>query len=214
MIAPRLDRPWLDVRLPSRMRTLGWCLNAPGFGTAEAVHWREVRDADLGPGLEPGAWLDAELGRTGRRGPCFVTSRDVGAHVLGEAVRDGARARCVATVGLSNAEAVGRRRGASAVPAGTINVLVVLGAPLSGGAMVEALSIAAEARTAAVLEARIAFPAGGLATGTGTDCILVAAPEGEGARHAGKHTAVGEAVGSAVSDAVGLGARDWTRAFG
>ena len=206
MSAPRLARPWLDVPLPARLRTLGWCLNAPGFGWAEAVHWREVRDADLGPGRDAPAWLAAELARTGRRGPCFVTSRDVRAFVQRAASAEGAGAWAVATVGLSNAERIGARA-AAAVAAGTINVLAVADRPLSDGALVEALSLVAEARTAAVMEGGPALPAG-RATGTGTDCVLVGAPGG-GAPHAGKHTAVGEALGRAAYEAVARGVADW-----
>ncbi len=206
MSAPRLARPWLDLPLPGRLRTLGWCLNAPGFGWAAAVHWREVRDADLGPDLDVPSWLAADLSRTGRAGPCFVTSRDVSAFVLREARVEGAGARALATVGLSNAERIGAR---SAAPAalGTINVALVLDAPLSDGALVEVLSLAAQARTAAVMEGGPRLP-GGAATGTGTDCLLVAAPAGE-ARHAGMHTALGEAAGRAAFAAVARGVADW-----
>ncbi|MEO1272728.1 MAG: adenosylcobinamide amidohydrolase, partial [Myxococcota bacterium] len=45
-------------------------------------------------------------------------------------------------------------------------------------------------------------------TGTGTDCIVLAAPPGH-AVYAGLHTAVGEAVGRAVYDAVAAGVRGW-----
>ena len=52
------------------------------------------------------------------------------------------------------------------------------------------------------------------ATGTGTDCIVVAAPvtvmesRGRGC-FAGKHTAIGAAIGSAVSGAVARGVARW-----
>jgi adenosylcobinamide amidohydrolase len=48
----------------------------------------------------------------------------------------------------------------------------------------------------------------GLATGTGTDCIAVAAPQGAEA-FSGLHTALGEAIGQAVLRAVGKGAQVW-----
>ena len=206
MSAPALARPWLDVPLPSRMRTLGWCLNAPGFGTARTVHWREVRDAEFGPGFDAEAWLAGELARTGRTGPCFVTSRDVSAFVVRTAAAEGWEAWAVATVGLSNAERIGARARGGGV--GTINVLAVADAPLTDGAMVEASSLVAEARTAAVMAAGPDLP-GGRATGTGTDCILVAALPGARTAQAGKHTAIGEALGRAVREAVAQGVADW-----
>ena len=202
---PVRDGPWLAVPLGRRCRTLGWCVNAPGFAAADTVHWREVRDADLGVGLDVGAWLAAEMAAAGRRGPCFLTSRAIGRF---ERRADGPAA-VVATVGLGNAERIGAPMGGGP---GTVNILARLDAPLSEGALVEALSLVAEARTAAVMEhgpdAR-----GGRATGTGTDCILVAAPPGAG-RHAGKHTPLGTALGRAVYEAVAAGTRAWMEEFG
>jgi adenosylcobinamide amidohydrolase len=49
-----------------------------------------------------------------------------------------------------------------------------------------------------------------IATGTGTDCIVIAAPELDGGeKWAGKHTAIGALIGAAVEDAVLRGARAW-----
>jgi adenosylcobinamide amidohydrolase len=74
-------------------------------------------------------------------------------------------------------------------------------------ARLEALSIATEARTAEVMASGLRLPTG-LATGTGTDCIAIAAPEGA-ARYAGLHTEIGEAVGRAVRYAVAQGVGLW-----
>ena len=48
----------------------------------------------------------------------------------------------------------------------------------------------------------------GIATGTGTDCVAVAARAGDNA-YAGLHTEIGEAVGRATYDAVLAGATEW-----
>lgn len=212
-----LARPWLVADLGAPLRTLGWALNRPGFATARRIAWREVRNADLSPELDVRAWLDAELAGAGLADAmAMVTSRDLSRHVLRSASVDGAAADCLATVGLSNAERIGVRVGARARPGaavpGTINLAVRLSTPLADGALVEALSIAAEARTAAVIEASPAR-AGGRITGTGTDCIVVAAPPGDGA-FAGLHTPVGEAIGRAVYDAVRAGADAWWATIG
>ena len=204
-MTPLRDGPWLDVPLGARCRTLGWCLNAPGFGEADTVHWREVRDADLGPDLDAGAWLAGELAASGRAGPCFVTSRDLSRFEA----QEGGSVRVVATVGLGNAERIGHRAG---MGAGTINVLARLEVPLSDGALVEALSLLVEARTAAVMEHGPGGP-GGRMTGTGTDCALVAAPPGDG-RHVGKHTEIGAALGRTAYDAVAAGVRAWMEEHG
>ena len=91
---------------------------------------------------------------------------------------------------------------------------VAVSRPLAAPAALEALSLAAEARTAAILDAALqSRRSGAPATGTGTDCIVVAAPaEARGAAYAGKHTALGEAVGAAVYQAVLAGARRWKEA--
>ena len=85
--------------------------------------------------------------------------------------------------------------------------------PLTDGAMVEALSIVAQARTAAVIESWY-VERGPAITGTGTDCIVVASPcRDEPLACAGLHTEVGEAIGGAVYDATRDGAEQWDRDF-
>jgi adenosylcobinamide amidohydrolase len=142
----------------------------------------------------------------------FMTSRDITRHHSRRAKVEAVEAACLTTVGLSNAERVGARK---TIPAktGTINTLVWVSRPLTDGAFVEALSIAVEARTAAILETR---PAGARPdTGTGTDCMIVAAPlTGEPLHWAGLHTAAGEAVGKTVYDATREGAEFWGAEFG
>lgn len=208
-----LGRPWLIAEFGAPCRVLGWALNRPGFSEARRVVWREVRDADLGQDFDAGRWLGEELaGRGLADAPAMLTSRDIGCHVLRRAEVEGAAAACLATVGLSNGERVGARARPGRGLWGTINLALLVSTPLTAGAMVEALSIAVEARTAAVLDASPARP-GGAITGTGTDCAVLAAPPGEGA-FAGLHTPLGEAIGRAVYEAVRRGADDWWASVG
>lgn len=208
-----LDRPWLIADFGAPCRALGWTLNRPGFSTAGRAVWREVRDADLGRDFDARRWIDAELARRGLAdAPAMLTSRDVGSHVSRRAEVEGVAADCLATVGLSNGERVGTRRRPGRGLWGTINLAVRVSAPLTDGAMVEALSIVVEARTAAILDAGPARGGAGI-TGTGTDCVVLAAPPGAGA-FAGSHTALGEAIGRAVYDAVRRGADDWWATIG
>ena len=83
---------------------------------------------------------------------------------------------------------------------GTINLIVLINQALGEAAMVEAIQIATEARVAAVLAARVKSVCSGKpATGTGTDCIVVAAPvEGPAHLYCGKHTRLGELIGRAA----------------
>lgn len=203
-----LDCPWLEFDLGQDMQVLSWAINRPGFVTANRILWREVRNADLPPDLDVTEWLSAELAaRSAQDAVAFLTSRDVRYHHQEQATVDGITAHALATVGLSNAERIGHRMDYGNRDWGTINVAVSLSEGLAQPALIEMLSIAVQARTAAVLDAGFTLPTG-TATGTGTDCLAVAAPAGEHA-YAGLHTAIGEAVGKATYDAVRDGAEVW-----
>jgi len=103
------------------------------------------------------------------------------------------------TAGCSNALRIGDPATAGMGP-GTINLAVVINQPLSPAAMAEALAMAGEARTAAVLAAGIlSTRTRRPATGTGTDCIVVASPlRGPAQQYCGKHTLLGELIGKAA----------------
>ncbi len=205
-----LERPWLTFDLGTRMQVLSWAINRPGFVKANRILWREVRNADLPQDMDVHGWLGDTLeARDDSDAVCFLTSRDVGFFTQASAEVGDAVAHCVATVGLSNAERVGHRVDRSNFDWGTINIAVALQSGLSQTGLIEALTIAAQARTAAILELGLALPTG-IATGTGTDCIAVAAPQSS-ADYAGLHTEIGEAIGRAVYDATLEGGRDWMR---
>jgi adenosylcobinamide amidohydrolase len=104
------------------------------------------------------------------------------------------------TAGCSNALRVGDPATFGATRPGTINIALVINQALTQSATAEAMAIATEARVAAMHEARIASvltrrPA----TGTGTDCIVVASPARAPAHtYCGKHTVLGELIGKAT----------------
>lgn len=208
-ISLRLSEPWLVADLGCNHDVLSWSLNRPGFTEARQIVWRQVRNADLPRDLEPGSWLMGELEREGfSDAVAMMTSREIDRHDSASVTVETVTVECVATVGLSNAERIGQRRsGGSSI--GTINVLAKTSVPLTEAAMVEAISIVAEARTVAVLDGQHDCGAG-IATGTGTDCIAVAAPRGSNAHaYAGLHTPLGEALGRAVRTVVGNGVDKW-----
>lgn len=202
----------LVVRLGAPHAVLSWAIVNGGRRTATEVVWHEVRDDELRPPVDPVALLRERLAGAGVPGAVgLLTSRSLSARVVARRSVEGLTARCVATVGLGNALRAGDPPGPAA-RLGTVNVLCRLSAPLSEEALVEALAIAAEARTLAILEASIPSRRTGLpATGTGTDCIVIAAPEREDGRlrFAGKHTAAGHVIGAAVHAAVARGAAAW-----
>ncbi|WP_028958066.1 adenosylcobinamide amidohydrolase [Sulfitobacter sp. 20_GPM-1509m] len=205
-----LDRPWLRLDLGGPHQVLSWALNLPGFVTASAISWREVRNADLTPDLDVLDWLTGELVKRGTPDDvCFLTSRDIRAVTEHTVTAGTANARAVTTVGLSNAEHIGTRLDRSGKDWGTINVAVQTDVALTQAALIEMMAIATQARTVAVMEVAHQLPTG-IATGTGTDCIAVAALQGD-APFAGMHTDLGEAVGRAVYTAVRDGAQEWMR---
>ena len=199
-----LDRPWLRMDLPREMRVLSWAPHGAGYTRANAILWREVRNADLTPGFDAESWLADQMPV---RAVGMLTSRDVGTFHEGFAEVEGIAAHCVATVGLSNGESVGRRLPYHSADYGTINIGLCLNAALTEAAQLEAMSIAVQARTGGVMAAGVTL-ATGLATGTGTDCIALACDAGPG-RYAGLHTAAGEVVGAAVRQAVVQACKAW-----
>ncbi|MBI4372840.1 MAG: adenosylcobinamide amidohydrolase [Candidatus Omnitrophica bacterium] len=116
--------------------------------------------------------------------------------------------RSIVTVGMENALRVGDPV-PQTQPIGTINLLCLISVPLTECAFLEAMSIAVEARTAVVLESHIpSFQTGFRATGTGTDCIVIAAPARPAQsplEYAGKHTPVGSLIGRSVLEVMKQG---------
>ena len=206
MISVTLDRPWLIARLAAPMRVLSHAPHGAGYRSTDTVLWREVKNADLPAGFAAEDWFAGQMARApGAVG--MMTSRDIGTWRQARAQVDGVTAQAVVTLGLSNAESVGHRLPWHSADFGTINILVATDAALTETAQLEALTIAVQARTVGVMAAGLDL-ATGRATGTGTDCMAIACPPGQG-RYAGLHTAVGEAVGAAVLQAVSATAADW-----
>ena len=203
-----IEEPWLLADLGRRQQVLSFAPYRAGFVEADRIAIRQVRNVDLSPELDVSAWLAAQMQAIKAEAVAMLTSRGV-AHFQRAffGVAD-----CVATVGLGNAERVGHRRAVRRAGYGTINIILRLDAGLTQTAMIEALTMVAQARTAAVLEAGIHVPAG-LATGTGTDCIALACDKGR-EEYAGSHTGLGEAIGRATYDAVLAGVRAWIASHG
>lgn len=88
---------------------------------------------------------------------------------------------------------------------GTINTMLFINRPLISGAMVRVIMTATEAKSAALQELAVnSRYSDGLATGTGTDQIAVAALQSEAKplTSAGKHAKLGELIGQSVYTAV------------
>lgn len=235
-----LDPPFLVVQFPRPQEVASWAVVGGGRRQARTVAWLEVRNADLPPHVDPVALLRQRLETRGLSGAVgLLTSRRIDRHHQAHATWDGRAVSTLATVGLSNALRVGDepgplsgllleragRRGPPAAPTGTvadietiepigtINILVALSAPLTEAAAWEAMSIAAEARTAAVIAAGVeSRRSSQIATGTGTDCLVLAWPADsafEPVAFSGKHTATGHLIGETVFQTVRAGVATW-----
>ncbi len=181
------------------------CLSSAvlGGGLATARSWLDLQ-------VEPGyARLDPEAHlrevACGLPGPVvgMLTAADVSRYT-DSAVGP---ARAVATVGVGHPLAAAGRRPRLVPAVGTINLLVVVSAPLTDAGLVGALQTAVEAKAQAFADAGIAAAnAHGPATGTATDSLCVACPPGERVPFAGPATPVGAALAHAVHGAVLAGA--------
>jgi adenosylcobinamide amidohydrolase len=168
-----------------------WVLNA-------SVH----RDYDR---LDPDAHIAALAEELGLAGPGagMLTAVDVHTAVL---AADGG-VSVVATVGLGHltrAAAPSDDRDAAAI--GTINIVVLLPAPLSDAALVNAVGTATEAKVQALADAGLD------ATGTATDALVIACPvadAGYRAPYGGPRSTWGSRLARAVHAAVAEGTQRW-----
>lgn len=203
-----LSEPWLEMDFGRELQVLSWAVNKPGFAKSNRILWREVNNRDLPRDMDVCDWLERELHvREAQDAVTFLTSRRITEFEEAIASAGHTTAHAVATVGLSNAERIGQRVDYSNRSWGTINIAVSLNRGLTQVGMIEAMSIAVAARTVAIHEMQFSLPTG-VATGTGTDCVAIAAPRGP-TDYAGMHTEIGEAIGRAVYDAVKTGAQNW-----
>jgi adenosylcobinamide hydrolase len=109
----------------------------------------------------------------------------------------------VVTVGIRLPIASGVTEAAVLNGPGTINIILIADACLPHSARVNAIITATEAKTLALVEAGVRAPHGGLATGTGTDAIVIASTErGETHEYAGPIAPVGALMGRAVRRAM------------
>jgi adenosylcobinamide amidohydrolase len=209
----------LAVRFSTRHLALSSAPWRGGLVETHAVVSRFVAPGELGRADDPDALLAASLGEAGLGDAIgLLTARDLTTFTTSTRRAGQLAATAVATVGLSNALTVGDPPGPLIAAVGTINLVCAVSTPLSLPALVEATALVAEARTAAVLAHPIASRRSGRpATGTGTDCTVVAAPlDGaaslDGAapvRYVGKHTALGALLGAAAHEACARGVTRW-----
>ncbi len=199
------DGRWLVLDLGVQHATLSWAIVNGGRSRASEIVWRGVGKGDW-DSADPTGWFRGELQSRGFPDAVgLLTACDLARYEVETRSEGSLEVQCVTTLGMSNALSAGDPPGPLRSPAGTINTVCIVSRPLSEEAFVEAIALAAEARTAAVLEAQVpSRRSDRLATGTGTDCIVIAAPDAPAEeRYAGKHTLLGALLGAAVREATG-----------
>jgi adenosylcobinamide hydrolase len=199
----------LIVVFPALYRVLSWAPLGGGLVEARAIINHQVR-TDQYPAQEPEVFLRTLARRLDLRTPVVGLMTGVKMERLVRRVvqHDVVTIECCATVGLSNALAVGDPATYEESP-GTINLIVVASQPLTVEALIEAVTIVTEAKVRMLYAAGVrSTVSDALATGTGTDCVAIACPMGAPVhRYCGKHTRLGELLGRVVGDATEEGLR-------
>lgn len=203
-----LNKRTVVIELPADYRALSWAPMGGGLRRAAVILNHQIALNDRTAVESPGVHLSRlarSLGFLPRQAVAMMTGAEVR---RGGCVTIRRRELVVSawcSAGCSNALRVGDRATVSYQPPGTINIAVALNRPVTVALLAEALELAVEARVLAVQQASLVSVRSGLpATGTGTDCIVVAAPDisvnqrGGVIGYCGKHTVVGELIGRAV----------------
>lgn len=181
-----------------------WAIVNGGRVVAPAVAWYFIQAPEFEELAEPAAFLRRKLTEAGEADAVgLLTSRARYGQVETSVQHSGVETQCIATIGLSNGMRIGDEP--TYLAAGTINLVCAMSANLTRECALEALAMAAEARTAAVMDAT-----GSEYTGTGTDCIVIAHDaHGPEHRYAGKHTPLGHGIGRTVYQSVLRGVKEW-----
>jgi alpha-ribazole phosphatase CobZ len=169
----------------------------------EMVHkdWRQFIDR-----------ICADLGQESKQTALLTTGADVDNLGIAEERFKEFEVISLATAGVkSNAlraagdSAENFERDGNFFTAGTINIILLVKASLSEGAMVQGVMTATEAKTAALqdLDIRSCYsPLEGLATGTGTDGMIIVSLGGPKIDYVGGHSKMGEMIARATAGSV------------
>lgn len=189
------------------------CDQPPGQSRSvmRAATYREhlafaAREAGLDPARASGlsTALDMKYMQTAQRSRRGVT---VTAVVTGGILHNGRRAGDRATMWEENEKFyLAQEDAAETFPeSGTVNIILHITADMTENAMITAVMVAAEAKAAAIEEEQLQSCYGdGLATGSGTDGVIVIADAGSPVlfTQVGTDTIAGECIGQAVKEAV------------
>jgi adenosylcobinamide hydrolase len=188
------------------------CLSSAvvGGGLRDARGWLNLQVPHGYARMDPEVHLHEEIAARGLD-PHATLGAMTAAHVdrATEHEEPGA-ARALATVGIGVPIAAAGRHLHEVPAVNTINILVIVAAPLTDGALVYAVQTATEAKAQGLADAGIrAANHDGYATGTATDSICIAALPGATEPFAGPMSTAGAAIARCVHAAVYDGSRDF-----
>ena len=201
-------RWWIDgrsliIRLSEINQVLSWAPLNGGTQRASVIVNHQIYLGERAASENPRPYLEALIRRLGFK-PTFAVAMMTGADIRKASYAAARRGDLIVgawcTAGCSNALRIGDPATVKAPHPGTINMVLTVSQPLSESAMAEALAMATEARATAVHHAGITSTRTHQpATGTGTDCIVIASPaRGRAHAYCGKHTLLGELIGKAA----------------
>jgi adenosylcobinamide amidohydrolase len=204
-----IDGRTLAVALPEPYRVIGWAPLGGGLGRAELILNHQIELDDSAAMKSPRAYLSRfarARGSNSRRTVAMMTGANISRAGVATMRRRGLIVTAWCSAGCSNALRVGDPATIGNSGLGTINLIAAINQPLTDSALAEAIQIVVEARVVAVQNAQVVSVRSALpATGTGTDCVVVAArgsaSRRTGARaivYCGKHTVLGELLGRAA----------------
>jgi len=204
-----IDRT-LVVRFSQPRRVISSAVRGGGIGWAHAILNHHVSESIRHSTREeprtqqwenPSRTLGKIADRFGIPGRCvgFLTAVDLRNLVVIREQEAGLWVEGLFTIGVTNAVRAGEPTDELS-RVGTINIILVTNAKLTMAALVGAVTVATEIKTALLMENHIPSISGrAWATGTGTDSMVIAIGDGPRLRYSGTHTKMGELIGRVVA---------------
>jgi adenosylcobinamide amidohydrolase len=192
----------IHIRSESRLNVLSSAIVGSGFRRVSHILNAHV-DKDYSS-TNPKADLRALAQRCGVNGPFVGLLTAVYLRKARTAFfeADGLSVGALITAGVGNAASAGITKPYS-YQTGTINIILLLDANLTRGAMLNAFITTTEAKCAVIQSRNIRTPENDLATGTSTDTITIAASgKGKSQPYAGSVTTLGWLIARTVRQAL------------
>lgn len=204
----RIQDRTLIIELPCARRVLSSAVHGGGVMSTRYILNHQVpanpliasRPPSTPRWSDPSRYLGGVARKMGITGPCvaLMTAVDIERSVMiresdGELWVEG-----FFTIGTTNAVRAGEPGPSPGTALGTINMILLTNARLPTSALVGAVQVATESKTAVLLEHDVRSQSGSRATGTGTDAVVIVSGSGPGHRFSGTHTKLGELLGRAV----------------